>query len=174
MPSRPYNRLVSGYRPKKSGSICGHVLTALDEMPRGLRALADHYAEMPIGHLRASWVAGIIAVISEDEEHVDLGNLARCLIAVDVRLDDIACHSGANGRASVHEPNPWDGVPVSEFDLSSRISNTLARNDVETVGDLTRKSADDLISYRGFGDTALSNVIAELKSRGLRLLDNTT
>jgi len=60
-------------------------------------------------------------------------------------------------------------TPISEFELSVRSRNCLAKMDIRTLGDLVQKTEHDLLSYKNFGETSLSEIKQMLASRGLRL-----
>jgi DNA-directed RNA polymerase subunit alpha len=60
-------------------------------------------------------------------------------------------------------------IPVSDFELSVRSRNCLERMNVKTLGDLTRVTELDLLSYKNFGETSLNEIKAMMSSRGLRL-----
>jgi DNA-directed RNA polymerase subunit alpha len=60
-------------------------------------------------------------------------------------------------------------IPVTDFELSVRSRNCLERMNVKSLGDLTHITEPDLLSYKNFGETSLSEVKAMMTSRGLRL-----
>lgn len=60
-------------------------------------------------------------------------------------------------------------TPISEFELSVRSRNCLAKMNIRTLGDLVQKTENDLLSYKNFGETSLSEIRQVLASRGLRL-----
>jgi len=60
-------------------------------------------------------------------------------------------------------------TPISEFELSVRSRNCLAKMNIKTLGDLVQKTEQDLLSYKNFGETSLSEIKQVLASRGLRL-----
>lgn len=60
-------------------------------------------------------------------------------------------------------------IPVSDFELSVRSRNCLAKMNVRTLGDMVRKTEQELLSYKNFGETSLSEIKNLLESKGLRL-----
>jgi DNA-directed RNA polymerase subunit alpha len=60
-------------------------------------------------------------------------------------------------------------IPVSDFELSVRSRNCLNRMNIRTLGDLVRKSEQEMLSYKNFGETSLREIKEMLSSRGLRL-----
>ena len=60
-------------------------------------------------------------------------------------------------------------LPIEDLDLSERPRNCLKRGQVNTVGELLTKSADDLLAITNFGQKSLDEVIQKLDERGLAL-----
>jgi len=60
-------------------------------------------------------------------------------------------------------------VPISDFELSVRSRNCLKKMNLRTLGDLLRTSEQELLSYKNFGETSLSEIKALLANKGLRL-----
>ena len=60
-------------------------------------------------------------------------------------------------------------IPVSDFELSVRSRNCLAKMNIVTLGDLVMKSEPELLSYKNFGETSLNEIRQILDSKGLRL-----
>lgn len=60
-------------------------------------------------------------------------------------------------------------TPVTEFELSVRARNCLAKMKIETLADLIQKTELELLNYKNFGETSLNEIKAILGSRGLRL-----
>jgi len=60
-------------------------------------------------------------------------------------------------------------TPISDFELSVRSRNCLKRMNINTVGDLLNITEVELLSYKNFGETSLSEVKAILDSKALRL-----
>ena len=60
-------------------------------------------------------------------------------------------------------------TPINDFELSVRSRNCLAKMGVFTLGDLVRKSEQELLSYKNFGETSLEEIKQILRAKGLRL-----
>ena len=58
---------------------------------------------------------------------------------------------------------------IDDMDLSVRSYNCLKRANIQTVGDLTRKTEEDMLKVRNLGRKSLDEVIARLESFGLGL-----
>ena len=60
-------------------------------------------------------------------------------------------------------------MATEDMDLSVRSYNCLKRANIHTVGDLTKKTEDDMLRVRNLGRKSLDEVIEKLKSYGLCL-----
>ncbi|MCI0342997.1 MAG: tetratricopeptide repeat protein [Planctomycetales bacterium] len=60
-------------------------------------------------------------------------------------------------------------TPITDFELSVRSRNCLSKMGISTLGDLVKRTEEDLMSYKNFGDTSLAEIKAILESKGLRL-----
>ena len=62
-----------------------------------------------------------------------------------------------------------NGKPIAELSLSVRARKCMSRLNLQTVGDLTRRSGDDLLECKNFGVTSLNEVRDKLAALGLKL-----
>ena len=60
-------------------------------------------------------------------------------------------------------------IPISDFELSVRSRNCLQKMNIATLGDLILKSEQELLSYKNFGETSLTEIKEMLSQKGLRL-----
>ena len=60
-------------------------------------------------------------------------------------------------------------TPISDFELSVRSRNCLKKMKIDTIGDLLNISEAELLSYKNFGETSLSEIKAILDPKGLYL-----
>ena len=60
-------------------------------------------------------------------------------------------------------------TPINDFELSVRSRNCLTKMGVFTLGDLVRKTEQELLSYKNFGETSLEEIKQILRAKGLRL-----
>lgn len=60
-------------------------------------------------------------------------------------------------------------TPITEFELSVRSRNCLSKMEIKTLGDLVRKSEQELLAYKNFGETSLQEIKDILAQKGLRL-----
>ncbi len=62
-------------------------------------------------------------------------------------------------------------LPIEALDLSERPRNCLRRAQIKTVGELVRRSPDDLLNITNFGQKSLEEVTAKLDELGLSLAE---
>jgi len=60
-------------------------------------------------------------------------------------------------------------IPITDFELSVRSRNCLKKMSLRTLGDLLKTTEQELLSYKNFGETSLSEIKALLAQKGLRL-----
>lgn len=60
-------------------------------------------------------------------------------------------------------------IPISDFELSVRSKNCLERMNIITLDDLTKVTEFELLSYKNFGETSLTEIKHILNQKGLRL-----
>jgi len=60
-------------------------------------------------------------------------------------------------------------TPVTDFELSVRSRNCLSKMNIRTLGDLVQKSEQELLSYKNFGETSLTEIKDLLVDKGLKL-----
>jgi len=58
-------------------------------------------------------------------------------------------------------------LPVSELELSVRSGNCLRESRIKTIGDLVKKTEQDMLQYRNFGKKSLTEIKEILKGMGL-------
>ncbi len=61
------------------------------------------------------------------------------------------------------------GIPVTDFELSVRSRNCLQKMGLNSLGDLTRTSEQELLASKNFGETSLTEIKEMMASRGLEL-----
>ena len=60
-------------------------------------------------------------------------------------------------------------TPVEELELSVRSSNCLKNANIRTIGELTKKTEDDIAKTRNFGKKSLTEIKEKLQEWGLTL-----
>ena len=60
-------------------------------------------------------------------------------------------------------------VPITDFELSARSRNCLERAGIDSLGDLTRVTEEELLAGKNFGETSLKEIQEMLTTRGLSI-----
>ena len=60
-------------------------------------------------------------------------------------------------------------IPITDFELSVRSRNCLAKMNIHTLGDLIQKTEAELLSYKNFGETSLAEIKRILAQKNFRL-----
>jgi DNA-directed RNA polymerase subunit alpha len=61
------------------------------------------------------------------------------------------------------------GLPITELNLSVRARKCTTKLGINTIGDLVRRTAEDLLECKNFGVTSLNEVREKLTDKGLKL-----
>jgi DNA-directed RNA polymerase subunit alpha len=107
--------------------------------------------------------------ITPREALASAGDTLRSLVALVAEMSDDPQGLELGETATVGAGSPDLDLPIEDLDLSERPRNCLKRAQVNTVGELLRKSEDDLLAITNFGQKSLDEVIAKLDERGLTL-----
>ena len=67
------------------------------------------------------------------------------------------------------QPPVPDTRPIHELDLSIRSENCLMRGGITTIGELLKRSRDDLLKFRNLGRKSLTEIEEKLTARGYEL-----
>jgi len=60
-------------------------------------------------------------------------------------------------------------IPITDFELSVRSRNCLAKMNISKLGDLIQRTEAELLAYKNFGETSLQEIKDILVAKGLRL-----
>jgi DNA-directed RNA polymerase subunit alpha len=107
--------------------------------------------------------------ISPREALASAGDTLRSLVSLVAEMSDAPMGLELGDVASATSGSPDLDLPIEELDLSERPRNCLKRAQVNTVGELVEKTADDLLAITNFGQKSLDEVLAKLDERGLAL-----
>jgi DNA-directed RNA polymerase subunit alpha len=84
-------------------------------------------------------------------------------VLVEVQRVGIAGHAGEHQKIGL-----GDG-PIAELHLSVRARKCMVRLGISTIGELVRRTGDDLLECKNFGVTSLNEVREKLTGMGLKL-----
>jgi len=107
--------------------------------------------------------------ISPRDALASAGDTLRSLVALVAEMSDDPQGLELGETSTTAAGSPDLDLPIEDLDLSERPRNCLKRAQVNSVGELLRKSEDDLLAITNFGQKSLDEVIAKLDERGLSL-----
>ncbi|HEY5023465.1 MAG TPA: DNA-directed RNA polymerase subunit alpha [Acidimicrobiales bacterium] len=107
--------------------------------------------------------------LSPREALASAGDTLRSLVGLVADLEDEpqGLELGEVGTSTSGSPDL--DLAIEDLDLSERPRNCLKRAQVNTIGELVERTADDLLAITNFGQKSLDEVIQRLDERGLAL-----
>jgi DNA-directed RNA polymerase subunit alpha len=112
------------------------------------------------------WTDG---TIKPEDALAEAAKIAKDHFAIFVNFND----SDSSGSDDLDEGDEMVrqllNTPVEELELSVRSSNCLKNANIRTIGELTKKTEDDITKTRNFGKKSLEEIKAKLEERGLTL-----
>ncbi len=107
--------------------------------------------------------------ITPREALASAGDTLRSLVSLVADLEDEPRGLELGEVGSATSGSPDLDLPIEDLDLSERPRNCLKRAQVNTIGELVERTADDLLAITNFGQKSLDEVIQRLDERGLSL-----
>ncbi|MGA2519278.1 MAG: DNA-directed RNA polymerase subunit alpha [Acidimicrobiales bacterium] len=107
--------------------------------------------------------------LSPREALASAGDTLRSLVGLVAELEDEpqGLELGEVGTSTSGSPDL--DLAIEDLDLSERPRNCLKRAQVNTIGELVERTAEDLLAITNFGQKSLDEVIQRLDERGLSL-----
>lgn len=112
------------------------------------------------------------ATIRADEAVTDAAKILSEHLRLFVELADSGHTFGETAGGSSRESNGIFEAPIEDMDFSVRTYNCLKRAGINTVGDLTNRTEEDMMKVRNLGKKSLEEVIQKLEDQGLGLSEN--
>ena len=94
---------------------------------------------------------------------------ARAQLYLEDTMASMVMHYDEDQERREDKRNAILRMPVTDFELSVRSRNCLAKMGIQSLGDLVRKTEAELLSYKNFGETSLFEIQEILTSKNLRL-----
>lgn len=99
----------------------------------------------------------------------EAAKIAKDHLSIFINFDEeSAAEEGAADEEDARVRSLLD-TPVEELELSVRSSNCLRNANIRTVGDLTRRTEEEIAKTRNFGKKSLQEIKDKLQERGLSL-----
>ena len=112
------------------------------------------------------WTNGTIA---PDDALAEAAKIAKEHFSIFVNFNDSEIYGGDDGDEEDARVRQILNRPVEELELSVRSSNCLKNANIRTIGELTKKTEDDIGKTRNFGKKSLTEIKERLQEWGLSL-----
>ena len=112
------------------------------------------------------WTNGTIA---PEDALAEAAKIAKDHFSIFVNFNDSEISGGDEGDGEDARVKEILNTPVEELELSVRSSNCLKNANIRTIGELTKKTEDDIGKTRNFGKKSLTEIKERLQEWGLSL-----
>jgi carbon monoxide dehydrogenase subunit G len=171
---------ASGKETRGAGTASASVRSELK--PDGDQTHVTVHTTLNVTGKPAQFGRGVLAEVGGRLVGIFADNLASMLAAeppaataAAVDEEGTAGHgatSGAQAPASASSPPTADeALPIDVLNLSSRAWSSLRQDGIQTLGDLTRRTEQQLRAIENIGPASLADIKSKLADRGLALAD---
>jgi len=112
------------------------------------------------------WTDG---TITPDDALAEAAKIAKDHFTIFINFDEAEAGGDEDSDEDEERLRALLDTPVEELELSVRSSNCLRNANIRSIGDLTRKTEDEITKTRNFGKKSLQEIRDKLQSRGLDL-----
>jgi DNA-directed RNA polymerase subunit alpha len=112
------------------------------------------------------WTDG---TVTPDDALAEAAKIAKDHFTIFINFDESEAGGDEDSDEDEERLRALLDTPVEELELSVRSSNCLRNANIRTIGDLTRKTEDEITKTRNFGKKSLQEIRDKLQSRGLDL-----
>lgn len=107
--------------------------------------------------------------ISPEDALAEAAKIAKDYFAIFVNFNESEYSSGEELEEGDEQIRKLLNTNVEELELSVRSSNCLKNAGIKTIGELTKKTEDELSKTRNFGKKSLEEIVGRLLEHGLSL-----
>jgi DNA-directed RNA polymerase subunit alpha len=112
------------------------------------------------------WTDG---TISPEDALAEAAKIAKDNLSIFINFDEDQTRSDEELNEEEERVREILNTPVEELELSVRSSNCLRNANIRTIGDLTRRTEEEIAKTRNFGKKSLQEIKEKLMERGLNL-----
>jgi DNA-directed RNA polymerase subunit alpha len=112
------------------------------------------------------WTNG---TVTPDDALAEAAKIAKDHFTIFINFDEAEAGGDEDSDEDEERLRALLDTPVEELELSVRSSNCLRNANIRSIGDLTRKTEDEITKTRNFGKKSLQEIRDKLQSRGLDL-----
>jgi len=111
--------------------------------------------------------------VIEPDDLMEIGGLSAEAVEAIVNEAERRAQLAEEAAADIAEPSADDqevfSLPITDLNLSVRARKCTTKLGITTIGELVRRTAEDLMECKNFGVTSLNEVREKLVERGLKL-----
>jgi len=160
---------ASGKETRGAGTASASVRSQLT--PDGDRTRVTVHTTLNVTGKPAQFGRGVMTEVGGKLIGIFADNLAAMLAAepaADADMPDEEETPGGNVVA-LADSTPDEALPIDVLNLSARAWSSLRQDGIQTLGDLTRRTGQQLLAIDGVGRASLADIQAKLADRGLAL-----
>lgn len=109
------------------------------------------------------------STITPDDALAEAAKIAKDHFTIFINFDEAEAGGEEESDEDEERLRALLDTPVEELELSVRSSNCLRNASIRTIGDLTRRTEDEITKTRNFGKKSLQEIREKLQARGLDL-----
>jgi carbon monoxide dehydrogenase subunit G len=164
---------ASGKETKGAGTASASVRSELK--PDGDQTNVIVHTSLNVTGKPAQFGRGVLAEVGGKLVGIFAGNLAAMLAADPpaAAADEAAAHNDLSpgNVAGPASASTEEALPIDVLSLSTRAWSTLRQDGIQTLGDLTRRTEQQLLALDGIGPASVTDITTKLADRGLSLTD---
>lgn len=162
---------VPAERNKKEGQVIGVI--PIDSVFAPVRRVYFHVENTRVGQITdydklilEIWTNGSM---EPKEALLYASHILQRHLEIFVKFGDISIESDDETKAGEENKELLEKLklPVLELELSVRSSNCLREAHIKTIGDMVKKTEQEMLQYRNFGKKSLTEIKDILKNMGL-------
>jgi carbon monoxide dehydrogenase subunit G len=160
---------ASGKETRGAGTASASVRSQLTV--DGDQTLVTVHTTLNVTGKPAQFGRGVMTEVGGRLIGIFAGNLAAMLAAEAPEAADVADDEEiSDGNVvALADSTPDEALPIDVLNLSTRAWSSLRHDGIQTLGDLTRRTGQQLLAIDGVGPASLSDIEARLADRGLSL-----
>jgi carbon monoxide dehydrogenase subunit G len=158
---------ASGKETRGAGTAAASVRSELT--PDGDATKVTVHTTLNVTGKPAQFGRGVMADVGGRLIGIFAGNMAAMLAASEPAEPTPAESAPEETEAGRENGTTDEALPIDVLNLSSRAWSNLRRDGVQTLGDLTRRTEQQLLAIDGVGPASLTSIRSKLAERGLAL-----
>jgi len=160
---------ASGKETRGAGTASASVHSRL--VPEGDHTLVTVHTTLNVTGKPAQFGRGVMTEVGAKLIGIFADNLAAMLAADSGAEADISDEEETPGGnvVALADSTPDEALPIDVLNLSARAWSSLRQDGIQTLGDLTRRTSQQLLAIDGVGPASLADIEAKLADRGLAL-----